>query len=204
MRKPLLAGWLAHALALLLLGFYQQGFREVLDTIFNTPLMWLVHGLRSAMADAVMLAASHCGSGKVVALGFLLLSACAWRSDRAIRMPLAAVMIGSALLAGLGKTIVHSARPHLWTSLEPVSGSTFPSSHASGSVSLAIAFVMLAPARWRAPSLLLAGTYALSVGLSRVYLGVHRPSDILLTWLCVLSWAAWTWKLLGSKAATGR
>ena len=55
-RMRLVHGWLAHALAIVLLGFYQQGFRNVLDTIFNTPLMWLVHALQSnAMSDALPL-----------------------------------------------------------------------------------------------------------------------------------------------------
>lgn len=201
---PLLLGWLGHALAVVLLGFYQQGFREVLDTIFNTPLMWLLHGLRSPAMDATMLAISQGGKGKAIIGGLMLLLAWAWRRrDAAASRLLAAVLLGSALLAGVGKAIVHSARPHLWPSLEAATGSTFPSSHASGSLSLAIAFVLLLPARWRLAGLLLACAYALSVGLSRIYLGVHRPSDVLLTWLCILSWAVWTRRQLVAPGKEG-
>jgi undecaprenyl-diphosphatase len=35
----------------------------------------------------------------------------------------------------------------------------------------------------------LAGAFALAVGLSRVYLGVHFPSDIVAGWTAATAWA---------------
>ena len=44
--------------------------------------------------------------------------------------------------------------------------------------------------RWRWPVLLLAVPFVLLVGGSRVYLGVHFPSDILAGWAAASIWAA--------------
>lgn len=194
-------GWLAHLAALILLGFYQQGYRDFLDTVFNAPLMWLVHALHGPWLDRLMIAASQPGKGGWVGLAFLLLAGAAWRwRDRRDLALVAAVMLGTALLSGLGKTVIHTARPHLWTALEHASGSSFPSSHTSGSLSIALAAWLLLPARWRLPLGLPLFGMAFLTGLSRVYLGVHAPTDILLTWLWVGSWAAWSLRCLPATA----
>lgn len=66
---------------------------------------------------------------------------------------------------------------------------SFPSGHAMGSATLAAAVVMLLwRTRWRWPALVLGVCFAVWVGASRVYLGVHYPSDILAGWTAALTW----------------
>lgn len=190
--RTLSAGWALHLAAVLLLGFHQQGYRDFLDTVFNTPLLWHVHSAQSVLADRVMLGASTLGRGNATATGFVLLAAgLAWRGRRRALMQVAAIVVGTAALAGMGKVIVHTTRPHLWPALEHASGSSFPSSHASASLSLAIAIFVVLPLAWRIRLGVPLFVVAFVVGLSRVYLGVHAPTDILLTWLWVVSWAVW-------------
>jgi undecaprenyl-diphosphatase len=61
-----------------------------------------------------------------------------------------------------------------------------------------LAFTIIAllwKTRWRWPAVTLSTIYFLYIGLSRVYLGVHFPSDVLAGWCISL-----TWVLLVSKA----
>lgn len=98
---------------------------------------------------------------------------------------------GSALLNLAAKHYFARARPDLWLSLAPETTFSFPSGHAMGSMTLAAVVTALAwNTRWRWPACLAAIAFALLVGMSRVYLGVHFPSDILAGWSAALAWTA--------------
>lgn len=65
---------------------------------------------------------------------------------------------------------------------------SFPSGHAMRSTGLAASLVLVAWAHPRRPMLLaLAAASVLLIGLSRVYLGVHYPTDVLAGWLAALA-----------------
>ncbi|MDB5175923.1 MAG: acid phosphatase [Candidatus Saccharibacteria bacterium] len=66
---------------------------------------------------------------------------------------------------------------------------SFPSGHAMGSSALAFSIiVILWHSRYRWPAVLLGGLYTLAIGLSRLYLGVHYPSDVIAGWCISLAW----------------
>ncbi len=101
----------------------------------------------------------------------------------------ASAFIGSALLNMGNKAWFQRDRPALWESIVHEPTFSFPSGHAMGSSTLALTAVMLAwPTRWRWHVLGLGGAFVLLVGLSRVYLGVHYPSDIVAGWLLAGAW----------------
>jgi membrane-associated phospholipid phosphatase len=65
----------------------------------------------------------------------------------------------------------------------------FPSTQAADTFAVALVAVILAwPTRWRWPAVTLGILYVLAVGLSRTYLGLHYPSDILAGWTLSLAW----------------
>jgi undecaprenyl-diphosphatase len=68
----------------------------------------------------------------------------------------------------------------------------YPSGHTMAATSLAAALVFVAwPTRWRIPALVGGVSFALLMGLSRVYLTVHWPSDVVAGWLLGSGVAVW-------------
>ena len=98
-------------------------------------------------------------------------------------------IVGSALLNLAAKPVFARERPSLWESIAPEDNYSFPSGHAMGSMTLACVLVLLCwRTRWRWPVVVAAGAFVVMVGLSRIYLGVHYPSDILAGWAAAIAW----------------
>ncbi len=107
---------------------------------------------------------------------------------------------GSALLDMGAKQFFQRDRPSLWESIAPESTFSFPSGHAMGSMTLAAVVIALAwNTRWRWPVTIVASLFALLVGISRIYLGVHYPSDILGGWSAALVWSAARGGCIGAR-----
>jgi undecaprenyl-diphosphatase len=126
------------------------------------------------------------------------------------RRPAAAVWLilatGGAMLLSSGlKSVFARARPDLVEHLVVVSTSSLPSGHALKSAAIYLLLATLAGhlmASRAARRALMAMSVLLSllIGLSRVYLGVHWPSDVLAGWLIGAPWAWGCWRLAGLKA----
>ncbi|HVS13082.1 MAG TPA: phosphatase PAP2 family protein [Thermoanaerobaculia bacterium] len=126
--------------------------------------------------------------------GFLLLE----RKPRAAGLILVSIFGGMLLASGL-KGCFDRPRPDLVPHVTPVHTSSFPSSHAMVSTIayLSLAALLARRRRGRALRRYLFGVAALlilAVGVSRVYLGVHWPTDVLAGWVVGAAWtiACWT------------
>jgi undecaprenyl-diphosphatase len=165
----------------------------------------VIHALRRDGAPAVpvgpawLLAAARdvtsLGGYTIIALvtlavsGYLLL----WRK------PGMALLVLAASLGGVGwnlllKAVFGRARPALVPHLIEVSSASFPSAHAmvAAAVYLSLGFLVarvLDRRRLKGYVLGVAMAAAFAVGASRVYLGVHYPTDVLAGWLAGLIWA---------------
>ena len=112
-----------------------------------------------------------------------------WRGRRRDAALLAAAVIGSTLLNTVLKAVFQRDRPDFWEHLVVEDSYSFPSGHAMASMSLAAALVVIAwSSRWRWPAIAGGAVYVLVVGVSRIYLGVHFPSDILAGWCVAVLW----------------
>jgi len=153
----------------------------------------------------------------ITALGGLVVSAMAivlmWAIDMLFRRPRAALYHLAAILAGLGATfwlkdLFDRPRPDLVPHHARILTNSFPSGHAATAAMAHLtigAFIARNCARPRFKALALGSACALTflVGVSRVYLGVHWPTDIVAGWTLGGSWALAAWMLEGSLRRSG-
>lgn len=112
---------------------------------------------------------------------------------------LAATVSGGGLVA-LVKDHVGRARPTLVPHLVEVTGRSFPSGHSTDSAVVYLTMAALATrlVTARAARGYLVGLAVLlvgAIGVSRVYLGVHWPSDVAAGWSVGTLWALGWWRL---------
>lgn len=173
-------------------GELADELREGEVFFFDAPLLHFAHGLAANGWDAFFVRISALGYlHGVVPVDAILVFTLAFK--RRLREGLFAgiAIIGSALLNLGVKQLFARERPSLWESIAPESTFSFPSGHAMGSMTLACVLVLLAwHTRWRWPLLVGASVFVALVGLSRIYLGVHYPSDILAGWAAASTWTA--------------
>lgn len=178
-----------------------SGVREVRGFFFDEPLLWYMREFASPRLDAFFVCVSRLGYGSGVIpldalIVLLLLALRRWRAAAFAGIG----FVGSALLNVAAKHFFARARPGLWESIAAESSFSFPSAHAMGSATLAVVVIALAwRTGWRWPALLLAVSFVWLVGISRVYLGVHYPSDVLAGWAAGLIWVVGTYLLMFEK-----
>jgi undecaprenyl-diphosphatase len=105
---------------------------------------------------------------------------------------------GCAALNTLLKQAFDRARPDIVPHLREVSTLSFPSGHAltSAAVCLTLGALLMRIAERPVAKFYCIGIamlVTLLVGSSRVYLGVHYPTDVLAGWIIGLSWALVCW-----------
>lgn len=176
-------------------------FTALLAMLFAPPalpwLVWIDHGMpqlmrdahgvplgpawfREAMRDISALGSMSVliGTALIVAIGRVICGR--WRDAIALIM----VMITSIALNTIAKAMIARPRPDLFEPATQVFTNSFPSAHAMVSAALAVALVA-GSGGTRALRLYLAAIAALLtglIGISRIYLGVHWPSDVIAGW----------------------
>ncbi|MCU1715587.1 bifunctional DedA family/phosphatase PAP2 family protein [Pseudomonas sp. 5P_3.1_Bac2] len=165
-------------------------------------LMTLVQEQRSEHLDMLMVLITRVGDWRTqlaaaVLLGVILLVG---RQRRALALAIGSTL-GSAIGNGLLKAIFERPRPQIL--LDPLGSYSFPSGHSSASFAFFLVLGVLAgreqAPRQRLTWLLVASLPALAIAMSRVYLGVHWPTDViagamLASCMCAISLALVQWQ----------
>jgi undecaprenyl-diphosphatase len=189
-----LVGWLVGELWVALIGSSEADAMRSLaeqrsQTLIDTArvITWAGSGF-----VLVPLAAVYC---------LLLGRAGLWREAAAVAIALG----GAMLISSVTKTVTARARPSV-EHLQAVTGSSFPSGHATQASAFWLSLVLaLRATRVGSFALRVAGVFAatlvLGVAWSRVYLGVHYPSDVVAGVMLGSGWALWVRRSLSLSAA---
>ena len=143
--------------------------------------------LTSSMIVMTFLAQGQVTIPLLIFIGGLLI----YRHESAAALVLVMNLSGSWLLNGIFKSFFRRQRPDLWASPDRLMDYSYPSGHSMSAISfyglLAIYFThfFAIPIPLTAA---IASLISLLVGFSRVYLGVHWPTDVLSGWLAGLIW----------------
>jgi membrane-associated phospholipid phosphatase len=157
---------------------------------FDQPILWFLHRHASPLYDGIMLFFTKAGSSLVlIPFSSFVFLALLWRK-MTIQTAFWAISVGGAyLLNVVAKMSFTRPRPGLWISISPESTFSFPSAHAMYSMAVVSALVLLTlRTHWTRHVTAFGAAFVLLVGLSRIYLGVHYPSDIIAGWAAALGW----------------
>lgn len=148
-------------------------------------------------AIALFINAAFSPAGGVVMIAAVCLFLLIVRRSPVNAMATGLVAAAAWVSCELFKMVVARHRPDagaLFDPLVPEPGTdSFPSGHTSLAVALAIAVFLLARGtRWQWPALAGGAVAAVAVALSRLYLGVHYPTDVAASFLASLTGAAFT------------
>lgn len=162
----------------------------------DRPVLDTVMGWRSGPADTAITWFTDLG-GQVgmtlLALVAVLAMTLAWRQWTPAVLVLVAATCSLAMTI-VGKAAVGRVRPPLADAVPPFESSpAFPSGHALNAVVIAGVVAYLLVRRQRRPwvrvtTITGAAVFALLMGLSRVYLGHHWLTDVLVAWTLGLAW----------------
>lgn len=154
---------------------------EIIQQWDEGALVWIAENLRCALLDPFVKLYTQLGNTGMlfIVLGLVMLM---FRQTRKAGFSaLCAMLIGLVVVNFTIKPLVARARPWLvienFVNLVPEHDpNSFPSGHTNAAFAFAVAVCLSAPKRWMKVT---AVCMAAAMGLSRLYVGVHFPSDVL-------------------------
>lgn len=173
--------------------------------IDEAVLLWIQEAVRQAWLDPVVKAFTTLGNAGILWI-VLSVAMLFWRPTRKAGLLAGCALIFSLLFTNLGLKLIFT-RPRPYTVVEGLiplltSGdpNSFPSGHTCAAFSAGLVWARTLPKPWMRRTAVI---QAVLMGLSRLYVGVHYPSDVLAApwWVqCALCWHC----ILGGSGRDGR
>ncbi|MFD2443793.1 phosphatase PAP2 family protein [Bacillus sp. CGMCC 1.16607] len=181
-----------------LLAFSLLAFMIKANTIvsFDSTIITFIQSFESTTLTSIMKVFTYIGSTRfTIGLAIAVLLFLYFVLKHRIELILFIVgIIGSAILNKGLKYLFHRARPDLHRLIE-ISGFSFPSGHSMNAFTV---YTLISFLLWRHISsklgrvllILISTMMVLLIGISRIYLGVHFPSDVIGGYLASGCWLA--------------
>lgn len=153
--------------------WFKEGFS------WDVPIILGIHSLSNPFLDILMKLVTQTGNAGAIALVLIIAGVSFWKHRRVDAISILVAFVGAVGINALLKLIFARPRPHMFPPLVMETDFSFPSGHVTASVAVYgfLAF-LLWQNRHRA-SAVLSAMWILLVAFSRIYLGVHYPSDTL-------------------------
>lgn len=168
----------------------EVGQRETL--VYDEFILRAVNSISSPFMDIMAVGLTQLGG--VVGVGLLTVGAILFfvaRRRYKWALIVASCVAGAGLINVLLKAVFQRDRPQLWERIVTENSYSFPSGHAMASSALALSLVVIFwPTRWRWYVVSVAALYMLIIGFTRLYLGVHYPTDVVAGWTVSAAWVA--------------
>ena len=155
----------------------------MLETLLNLDggfLLFLQDSVRNPILNSIMIFITSLGDGGIIWIAATI-ALLIPKKTRKVGIMSAVARLGSLLINNnLIKNIVQRPRPYVtFTDLQIIipqpSEFSFPSGHTSSSFASAAVFYRHLPKKFGVPAVILAAL----IGFSRLYVGVHYPTDVL-------------------------
>lgn len=165
-------------------------------------LALLYAGRKPGLAQAAAFITELGGWLVLIPAAAIAASTLLYRRERRRALLLAGTVLGGRLLVEIQKWLSARARPVEEGQLVAVHSLSFPSAHAANSTITYLAIALLLFGNRIAVALALILT--VTIGLSRVMLGVHWPSDVIGGWAFGLLWTLGLLRLVGKDGTPAR
>ena len=176
-------------LPLIAAGFIAEDVWDKDRFYFEEPFMLWVNRHLGGWLTFPSLVLHHIGKASVATPITLLFAAWFYlRRQRgyAVFVVLAALL--PTVVMSVAKRFFGRARPELWPRIVEESSASFPSGHSTFAAALATMIVLIYWQRPRRKTIAAAAAaFALMMGFSRIVLGVHYPTDVLVGWITGMS-----------------
>ena len=172
-------------------------FVEIVEEVFEGETLFYdeailkgINGFSTPFFDSFFVVITQFGGVfGIIALTAILLGLLLRRKMYKNALIVGATVAGAAILNVILKLIFERTRPDLWEQLVVETSFSFPSGHSMITAALGLSLIFICwNTRFRWLAVALGSSFIIVIGFSRLYLGVHYPTDILAGWVVSAAW----------------